>query len=147
MKGIVLLTKTQGDSGSASPPTSEFDYNSFPSVAFGSGSIQKEDIYRYAKRNASGEMRRIGYVGYTLRIECKWGLLTLAQYEDLVKLITEEYFYVRFRWQGQMRTEKFYAGNISGTPFRLSAMTGGYSPVYYRDVSFPAISLNVFKET
>lgn len=143
MKGVVLMTKKQGEA--TSPSLSDFDYDSFPSVAFGSGNVQKEDIYRYAKRNASGEMRRIGYVGYTLRIECKWGLLTLAQYEGLVKLITSEYFYVKFRWQGQIRTEKFYAGNISATPFRLSQTTGGYSPVYYRDVSFPAISLNVFQ--
>lgn len=145
MKGIVLFTKSQGDSETNPPAITDFDYDSFPSVAFGSGNVQKEDIYRYAKRNASGEMRRIGYVGYTLRIECKWGLLTLAQYEDLVKLITSEYFYVKFRWQGQIRTEKFYAGNISATPFRLSQTTGGYSPVYYKDVSFPAISLNVFQ--
>ena len=145
MKGIVLFTKSQGEEGSSSPSTSKFDYNSFPSIAYGSGSVQKEDIYRYAKRNASGEMRRIGYVGYTLRIECKWGLLTLKQYEDLVKLITDEYFWVKFRWQGETRVEKFYAGNISATPFRLSQTTGGYSPVYYRDVSFPAISLNVFQ--
>lgn len=143
MKGIVLLTKAQGES--TSPSLGAFDYESFPSVAFGSGTIQKEDLYRYAKRNASGEMRRIGYVGYTLRIECKWSLLTLAQYEDLVDLITDEYFYVRFRWQGQIRKEKFYAGNISATPFRLSTTTGGYSPVYYRDVSFPAISLEVLQ--
>lgn len=144
MKGVVLMTKEQGDA--VSPSLSVFDYEQFPSIAFNSGTIQKEDLYRYAKRNASGEMRRIGYVGYTLRIECKWSLLTLAQYEALVKLITDEYFYVQFRWQGQIRKKKFYAGNISATPFRLSATTGGYSPVYYRDVSFPAISLEVSQE-
>lgn len=144
MKGVVLMTKGQGDV--VSPSLSAFDYEAFPSIAFNSGTIQKEDLYRYAKRNASGEMRRIGYVGYTLRIDCKWGLLTLAQYESLVKLITDQYFYVQFRWQGQIRKMKFYAGNISGTPFRLQSTTGGYSPVYYRDVSFPAISLEVLQE-
>lgn len=144
MKGVVLMTKTQGES--TNPSLTEFNYNTFPSIAFNSGTIQKEDIYRYAKRNANGLMRRIGYVGYTLRIECKWGLLTLSQYESLVKLITEEYFYVQFRWQGQIRKEKFYAGNISATPFKLTSTTGGYSPVYYTNVSFPAIILDVIEE-
>lgn len=144
MKGVVLMTKEQGDSDS--PSLTLFDYQSFPSIALNSGTIQKEDLYRYAKRNASGEMRRIGFVGYTLRIDCKWAMLTLAQYEALVKLITNEYFYVQFRWQGQMIKKKFYAGNISGTPFRLQSTAGGYSPVYYRDVSFPAISLEVLEK-
>lgn len=119
----------------------------FPSVALGAGTIQKEDLYRYAKRNAQGEMRRIGWVGYTLRIEMKWNLLTRKQYDALVKKITAKSFDVQFPWQGSLWTKKFYAGNISATPFKLERTKNGVTntPLYYRDISFPAILLGVIQ--
>lgn len=115
---------------------------SFPSLAYDSGTITKEDTFRYAKRDANGKMRRIGYVGYVIRIECKWGLLTCAQYEELISAITGKNFNVTFRWQGNQKTAEFYAGNITATPFRFVTSSGTVkSPKYYTNVSVSLISV------
>ena len=117
--------------------------SSFPSMAFDSGTITKEDTFRYAKRDASGTMRRIGYVGYVIKISCKWSLLTCAQYEELVSAITGKNFNVTFRWQGAQKTAAFYAGNIEATPIRFVADSGTTrkSPKYYTNVSVSIISV------
>lgn len=144
MKGVVF-------SGKKSDGVTDFPSVAFPSISFGSGTIQKEDLYRYAKRNARGEMRRIGYVGYTIRIECKWALLTREQYETVMDYITQEKFKVTIFWQGQERELEFYAGNSSATPFKLKLDSGSVSDSdygyarYYRDVSFPIISSEVLR--
>ena len=116
--------------------------DSFPSLAYDSGTITKEDTFRYAKRDANGNMRRIGYVGYVIRIECKWGLLTCAQYEELISAITGKNFDVTFRWQGSQKIASFYAGNITATPFRFVTSSGTVkSPKYYTNVSVSLISV------
>lgn len=150
MKGIILIDREDvneqenslGLKVFSSLKTTNHRYTNFPSIAFGP-QIQKEDTYRFAKRDAEGKMRRIGFVGYTLSIPMKWGLLTSSQYDMLFKTMTEQYFYVKFKWQGEWRTEPFYAGNLSATPFKLSNTDG--APIYYKEVSFNAITRDTLK--
>lgn len=52
MKGVVLMTKKQGEA--TSPSLSDFDYESFPSVAFGSGSVQKKTFIGTQKETRAG---------------------------------------------------------------------------------------------
>lgn len=124
----------------------DFPSDTFPSMAFGSGTITKEDTYRYAKRLSSGLMRRIGWVGTVLKMDCKWQLLTASQFDILMKYITQTQFEVEFYWQGAIQRMMFYAGNVSATPFKLKETSSGkYGPVYYSDVSFNIISMDVIK--
>lgn len=137
MKGVVFKGyKKVNDSGNESYVS--FPYNDFPSIAFGAGTIQKEDMYRYSKRDATGLMRRIGYIGQTIKIECKWALLRKSEFDLLVDLTSQKEFDVDLYWNGESRTVRFYAGNISSTPYRLDS---GGDPMYYTNVSFSIISL------
>lgn len=115
----------------------DLDFSSFPSIAFGSGTIQKEDTFRFAKRTAQGEMRRIGWIGYILKIGCKWSLLTAQEYSQLVTLTSKQIIQVSLDWKGKELKEDFYCGNMSATPYRLD---GNGNPMYYTDVSFDIIS-------
>lgn len=128
MKGVVF-TEMEG-------------YDSFPSIAKGSGAIEKEDVYRYAKRTSKGTMRRIGYLGSTVKVKCNWNLLTAEQFNRVVAYLTKETFKVEVDWQGSKREADFYAGNVSATPFRLD-QSG--SPRYYMNVSVNVISSEAWK--
>lgn len=115
-------------------------YETFPSIAFGSGAIQKEDTYKYAKRTSTGKMRRIGWVGYTVKIDCQWAMLTAAQFSTLMAYITQEKFRVTYRLGSEVVTDYFYAGNVSSTPYKLSS-AGDF--LYYLNVKFSIISVNM----
>lgn len=117
--------------------------DSFPSLAFGSGSIEKEDTYRYAQRTADGEMRRIEYIGSVIKISCKFSLLTRSQFALLWNETIKEYFPVSFDWKGTRVTKNFYAGNLTSTPFRLGP---DGNPLYYSDVTFNIVSMETLKD-
>lgn len=112
--------------------------DNFPSV---SKDVQQEseDLFMFAKRfQNTGEMNRRGFVGTVIKFQCKWAILTATQFSDLQKVIVARNFQVKFTWKDTEYTKPFYAGNISATPFLVSA-TG--TPKYYRDVSVNIISV------
>lgn len=114
----------------------------FPSMAYGSGNLEFEDTYRYVKRNIDGEMRRFDRLGYVVKIQCKWGVLTSAQFNSIQNYVSQGFFNVSVYWKGQYVTKEFYAGNISATPYRLDSSG---RPKYYTDVSFNIISKEVWE--
>lgn len=112
-------------------------YQNFPSVANSSGTMQVEDSFAYAKRDSRGVMRRFRFIGQIVRFDCRWSVLTAAQYERLRAYTCGKFFKVSFLWKGEQIEKDFYSGNISATPFRLDSLG---NPKYYTDVSVAIIS-------
>lgn len=64
--------------------------SNFPSLSFNSGTLEKEDIYRFMKRDAEGVMQRHTFVGSVVKIKCEFALLTKYQYFNLLQVLTKK---------------------------------------------------------
>lgn len=120
-----------------------------PEMSVGSGAVDLEKIFAFAKRTVAGNMLLRGYKGSVIKFEGKWSVLTRKQFNGLCNFLTNNASFNISVYDPRIlesttpakRTIEVYPGNIHAEPLFVDKATG--VPHYYQNVTVNFISVGV----
>lgn len=116
-----------------------------PSMSIGSGALDYEKIFGFAKRKLDGNMLLRSYKGAVMRVSGKWNLLTRSQYNTLCKFIHDntEFYIVMYNPRTASDNPeqiRMYSGNMHAEPLFVDSEG---LPRYYKNCTVNFISVGL----
>lgn len=136
---MAYITFHKPDGTSYSPQA-----ENFPPMSVGSGGLDYEKIFAFAKRKLNGSMLLRGYKGSVMKITGKWSLLRRTDFDKICKFFsdyTEFYIRVHNPRSGEKEAIKMYSGNIHAEPLFVDKATG--LPRYYQNCTVNFITVGL----